>query len=220
MLQAKWSSVCGFLQSDNWPLPCAAVAVCSTAATVCTSTCLHIPCSLPEVGWQEWMWLPFLPGCCVGWAVTELLWRKVFWRVSVWLWKAPFTSRTNKWNSLFRQSKIDNSSDISYAIFWILREVWVPLETPTFLLPFPFVSKEPAGRLGGIAGEGKGKTLGREKEKNDRGAFPFLISSAMSFSFQSLANEIVPVQPQWMILFLSSPILPQPHWNEVVPQGH
>lgn len=49
---------------------------------------------------------------------------------------------------------------------------------------------------GGIAGEGKGKTLGREKEKNDRGAFPFLISSAMSFSFQSLANEIVPVQPQ------------------------
>lgn len=219
MLQAKWSSTCGFLQTDNWPLPCAA-AVYRIAATVCTSTYLHIPCSLPSVGWQEWMWLPLLPKYCAGWAFTEILWRKVFWRVSVQLWKAPFTSHTNKWNSLFHQSKIDNSSDISYAIFWILKEVWVPLETPTFLLPFPFVSREPAGRLGGWQGMEKEKLWPGKRRKMTEKLFLFLISSATSFSFQSLANEIVPVQPQWMILFLSSPILTQAHQNEVVPQDH
>lgn len=75
--------------------------------------------------------------------------------------------------------------------------MWVPLETPTFLLPFPFVSREAAGRLGGgWQGTDKEKLRAEKRRKMTEKLFPFLISSAMSFSFQSLANEIVPVQPQ------------------------
>lgn len=53
----------------------------------------------------------------------------MLWRVSEWLWKAPFASCTNKLSSLCLQSKIDNSSDISYSIFWILRGVGFPWDT-------------------------------------------------------------------------------------------
>lgn len=64
--------------------------------------------------------------------------------------------------------------------------MWVPLETPTFLLPFPFVSREAAGRLGGVAGDRQGKTLSREKEKNDREAFSF---------FDLISNELLISEP-------------------------
>lgn len=165
---------------------------------------LSAPPLLPRTDWQDWMWLPFLPEHSLGWAITNLQWWNVFWGVSEWLWKTPFTFCTNKWSSSCHQSKIDNSSDISYSIFWILRGVSFPWDmTATFLLFSPFVSGEPAGRLGGGEEEKEQRDLGWGKgEKWHRGAF-FLFFDFISS--ESLISEPgkwnCAAQPRWMILF-------------------
>lgn len=177
---------------------------------------LSAPPLLPRTDWQDWMWLPFLPEHSLGWAITNLQWWNVFWGVSEWLWKTPFTFCTNKWSSSCHQSKIDNSSDISYSIFWILRGVSFPWDmTATFLLFSPFVSGEPAGRLGGGEEEKEQRDLGWGKgEKWHRGAFfLFLTSSAASLSFRSLANGIVLLSHDEWSCF------PTPHPSRVMEIG-
>lgn len=119
----------------------------------------------------------------------------MFQRVSEWLWKGPFASCTNKWSSSCHQSKIDNSSDISYSIFWILRGVGFPWDT-NLSASLPLHLQRACWKIrrmgvGGCAGRNgiewkKKKDLGGEKEKND---MEELFSSFDFISSMSLISE-------------------------------
>lgn len=99
------------------PCSCSAQHCCC-----CMYFYLSIPPLLPRIDWQDWMWQPFLPGYCrmsnpkppVVKCVSKSQWMAL---------NGSFASCTNKWSSSCHQSKIDNSFDILYSIFWLLRGV-------------------------------------------------------------------------------------------------
>lgn len=140
------------------------------------------------------MWLPFLPGCCVEWAIMKLWWWNVFWRVSEWLWKAPFTSCTNEWSSLCHQSKIDNSSDISYSIFWILRVVGFPWDTnlsASLLLHLQRACWKIRGRAGGEWRKRKERLgVGKKRKMTQRSFFLFWLHQQWVSHFRAWQMEL------------------------------
>lgn len=150
----------------------------------------------------------------------------MFWKVSECLWKASFTSCANKWNSSFYQNKIDNSSVISHLIFWILREVWVPPETPAFLRISSFISREPVWKAwGGCRGRKRKERLGVEKRRKMTGALSFFSFHQQRVShFRAWQMELCLFSHNEWSSFSSHPCscpgLPPPHWNEVAPWGH
>lgn len=193
-----------FPPAKNWPSPHAA-PLHYTAAIVYSSTCLHLS-FLPRTDWQGWMCLPFLPGLYVEWAATNLQWWNVLWRVSEWLWKAPFASCTNKLSSWCLQSKIDNSSDISYSIFWILRGVGFPWDT-NLSASLPLYLQRACWETEGLERGKKYKRLGvgKRRKMTQRSFFLFWLHQ-QCLSFQSLANGIVLLSHDGWSCFLTTPL--------------
>lgn len=189
MLQANWSSICDFTPAKNW-LSSHDAAMHSTAAIVCTFTCLHLPCCL---GWIS------RTGC----GFPSYLDTVQYEQSQTSSGEMCFEESVNGSEKTLSHPALTNEAPcaikvrlitplmfhIQYSEYW---EVWVSLETPALLLLSPLSPESLLEGCGGGGRKRKGRLGVGKKEKNDtEELFLFLTSSSASLSFRGLANGIV-----------------------------